>query len=661
MGDAQDRAQATLKFWEKHNVGGVPKTVRANVKGLAAAVKTPFKSPVATHTRAATVSNKERMAKMDADKTDSNVTRRGRSTWQFIFAPKARDQKLYKTNQQPYYGNSTFKWCKNVRTKFKNLKDWSDVEDMMIEMFDEADIDPYVDQPDLSKLPDYESTEVRQKYDYLRGSGATVTDPRPLYSGLPDSGAGGAEIEPSQLSSEPGVLWSNEGDAANVDSDYEMEIKLPESMPFPARTPMQGGILAERLEYPEVGGDGFPKTPPEFDDMDPSHPEYIENFYKKYSKEMALMGIARRLNMDTDSVTPVQGDGGPVSGAGGGGDGGGDGAGDGDGGSGSDTQTDAGDTKSDQNDEGKHDANSGGTGPVDADLGDPNMGPSGQSNCNNAAGGASGGPTPPGGPSMAGGAAQGVVNPTGNKGQFGFNVNKTISSNPPFTMAGFDKDGKDTIGDVPAVDNAQGNLRPRFGMMDAASVIPSAKDQIKSDLRFDMFDTVNPGFGEGADNKLYLMETNRDEKIIFSDPMFSPGSNIGPESGVGVSSWKLQRTMPTEKMAEYSRSVQTNTQLIASLVNSGVGSSNVLGDDVGYYSSYSSKGLKRKKMSPFEPVINNSMQFHNVKTPCGAELNQYKSRYETDSMRYPRHLSSFTNGRGGPTLGKRRSLEIILQ
>jgi hypothetical protein len=256
------------------------------------------------------------------------------------------------------------------------------------------------------------------------------------------------------------------------------------------------------------------------------------------------------------------------------------------------------------------------------------------------------------------GVTDGVAMGSKTSGQFGYNRYEAI---PMFEEHVTQDEKGDKLNDVPTIPGGEkGTMRPRFGMEFAQKVVPSAEEQIKSDIRFDMFDTVAPGFGEGTDNKLFVMEQNRDGKIIYADPMFAPGSDIGPEAGVQVSSWKLQRTMPTEKMALYSQSAKTNLQLIASIVQRKE-STNLLGDDIGYYSTESSKGLKRARESPFEPVVNNAMQFHSVKTPCGADLGAFQSRLVTDAMRYPRHLSSYTNGMGGPTLNKRRSLEIILR
>lgn len=224
-----------------------------------------------------------------------------------------------------------------------------------------------------------------------------------------------------------------------------------------------------------------------------------------------------------------------------------------------------------------------------------------------------------------------------------------------------DKDG-DRIEDIKTVETAVDTLRAQYGMESAGKVIPSTQDQLASDIRFDLFDTVNPGYGEGSDNKLFLMQEARDEKIIYSKPMFEPGSYIGPIAGVVVPPWQLQRVMPADKMKDYGESRQGELKMIQNTVMSyGKKSTNLLGDDVGYPFSHSACELKRNSRSPFEPVIRTDMNWQHVKDPCGYELNRKKFRLETDAQRYPRHLDSRTNGMGGPVLKKRRGLEVILQ
>ena len=211
-------------------------------------------------------------------------------------------------------------------------------------------------------------------------------------------------------------------------------------------------------------------------------------------------------------------------------------------------------------------------------------------------------------------------------------------------------------------DNSQSNLRQEFGMEKAENVIPKVEEQLASDIRFDMFDTVQPGFGNGADNKLFLMQQNHDAKIEFAQPMFHPGSHIGPLAGVSVPPWQLQRVMPAGEVKRYGDEKHNSLNTISNLViQNGEKSTNLLGDDVGYPYDYSASSLKRKKLSVFEPVIRTDLDWMHVKDPVGVELNKKKFRRLTDSQRHPRHLDVIDSGMGGQHLKKRRGLEVILQ
>ena len=239
---------------------------------------------------------------------------------------------------------------------------------------------------------------------------------------------------------------------------------------------------------------------------------------------------------------------------------------------------------------------------------------------------------------------------------------QTVKAVPPFTMGATPNDSGDKIMDVPDRHTEQGNLRQEYGMEKAQKVIPTVEDQMASDIRFDMFDTVNPGFGEGQDNKLFVMEQNRDAKIVYAKPMFQPGSYIGPIAGVDVPPWQLQRVMPKEKVQRYGEEKKNSLNTMVNVVmTNGAKSTNLLGDDVGYPYDHSACELKRKRLSPLEPVIRTDMNWEHVKDPIGVQLNKHKFRRYTDSQRYPRHLETQTAGIGGQHLSKRRGLEVILQ
>ena len=219
----------------------------------------------------------------------------------------------------------------------------------------------------------------------------------------------------------------------------------------------------------------------------------------------------------------------------------------------------------------------------------------------------------------------------------------------------------DVIQDVQTHEPYEADMRPEFGMASAGQVIPSTRKQLESDIRFDMFDHVKPGFGEGMDNKLYLQQEARDRKIVYMPTLNSPGAYIGPVAGVSIPPWQWQRVIDPNILSKYTNEQkQRDDNKTDFLLSNGDRSSNILGDDVGYYMPYSANELKRKTASPFEPVIRTDMHWQHVKEPTGVKLNKHKMRRLTDSQRYPRALDSSVSGQGGATLPKRRSLEVIL-
>ena len=175
--------------------------------------------------------------------------------------------------------------------------------------------------------------------------------------------------------------------------------------------------------------------------------------------------------------------------------------------------------------------------------------------------------------------------------------------------------GGDIISDVPTVETAVDTMRQQYGLETAENVIPSTRKQLESDIRFDMFDNVNPGFGNGMDNKLYLMDQAIDEKIRYAEPMFHPTSYDGVNGGdLPAAPWKLQRVMPPEKMREYGQQVKNKLHMMADTVLSyGCRSTNLLGDDVGYPYTVSAKDLKRRRDCPFEPIIRTDMVWEHTR------------------------------------------------
>ena len=220
----------------------------------------------------------------------------------------------------------------------------------------------------------------------------------------------------------------------------------------------------------------------------------------------------------------------------------------------------------------------------------------------------------------------------------------------------------DSFKDVQDVHSEENNLRAEFGEASAKSVIPNVEKQIESDIRFDMFDMVLPGFGEGSDNKLYLMSERREEAIVHQEPHFFPGDYIGPLNGMSVPPWQLQREMPVSEVKAYSerkrKAVREKADVFHAYDDS---STNLLGDDVGYPYSHSAGELKRSKRSPLEPVIRTDLDWQHVKNPTGVKLNKLGMRRVHDALREPRNLQVDMAGVGGPRLEHRRSLEVILR
>lgn len=203
-------------------------------------------------------------------------------------------------------------------------------------------------------------------------------------------------------------------------------------------------------------------------------------------------------------------------------------------------------------------------------------------------------------------------------------------------------------------------LRPRYGIAGPASVIPSKRDQLKSDVQFDMFSVVQPGFGQGVDNKIFLHNLARDAKIRYTGKMYGPGPYIGPLGGVNPMPWQWQPVKSEAHMDTVpKRELQTlrNEKKLLSAV--GQGTALALPSDTGLNSSTSSSELPRPSNIPLEPIIRNDGKWEPVSDPAGVHTNQRTYRPLYDPLRNPRSLS-ISPENGGPTMSKRSSLQVIL-
>lgn len=216
---------------------------------------------------------------------------------------------------------------------------------------------------------------------------------------------------------------------------------------------------------------------------------------------------------------------------------------------------------------------------------------------------------------------------------------------------------------IPSMDNAADSMRPGYGMAGSTDMIPGGRDQLLSDLEFDMFSIVQPGFGEGVTNKVFLQQEARDAKIVYHEPQYGyPRQWTGPTDGYTPLPWQWQDVMSNKDLDKEVQREATSMMLGNSMYQRyNRSGTNVLGDDTGYSLKMSSKGLPHPSNSPFEPVYNNVHPWQPVYPPLGKDLKRKQMRREFDALRQPEHMTSNIAYEGGPTLSKRRALQIVLK
>jgi hypothetical protein len=242
-----------------------------------------------------------------------------------------------------------------------------------------------------------------------------------------------------------------------------------------------------------------------------------------------------------------------------------------------------------------------------------------------------------------------------------------VGSQPFTTMTQFvQKQPGDLRGDVLSTnptntDNVIETMRnTRYGEAGPNDVISSERDQLQSDITFDMFSEVSPGFGHGSTNKLFLQQINRDKKIIGMKPLTDPTQYLGPLGTITPPAWQLQPVMDKNVINSYIEEANTKRDRIATMVEmNDVKSTNVLGDDVGYPFGTSSSGLKRGRTGVFRPIIDNHIGWQHIKSPTGLRLNQSIFRRDFDAKRYPRHLRSTIAMEGGGTINVDRAYKKL--
>lgn len=210
-------------------------------------------------------------------------------------------------------------------------------------------------------------------------------------------------------------------------------------------------------------------------------------------------------------------------------------------------------------------------------------------------------------------------------------------------------------GDDPSrgIERTTPSMRPKAFLAGAEAVIPDGKSQLQSDVMFDMFSSVSPGFGQGRDNKLYVENEANQEFIRFRDPLYRPRQHSGHVNGIQPLPWQWQDVMPRHLVEGYfkqfNKRIDDLTAMISNVPERVV---NTLPTDV--VTVPSSKGCYRKP-SPLEPIINNIQPWLAVQDPAGVFLNKRGFKHTTSSWRDPKRLE-LDLPNTGPTLSQRRAL-----
>ena len=202
------------------------------------------------------------------------------------------------------------------------------------------------------------------------------------------------------------------------------------------------------------------------------------------------------------------------------------------------------------------------------------------------------------------------------------------------------------------VDQSTVSLRPQYGQLGPDRIIPSGPDQVRSDVGFDMFSVVKPGFGKGSDNSLYLHNEAHREFIQWQDPMFQPGGNPGPIGGIR-SMDPRQNTLKSMSyvnslvdLNKQRRTLATNTYADYASTGATAGSLPV---DIGYPYATSSTTHKRDGPSPLRPVIDTRDSFLPVFESAGVVSSKRRLRHQYDPWRFPQE-QTVTSVNGFSTL-----------
>lgn len=195
-------------------------------------------------------------------------------------------------------------------------------------------------------------------------------------------------------------------------------------------------------------------------------------------------------------------------------------------------------------------------------------------------------------------------------------------------------------------DDPINTIRPDYGLAGAADVVPEPKKQTISDVMFDMFGVVPPGFGNGATNKLFLQQQSWEKFVKYGGKMFGPNTFDGPTCGVKPMPPQWTR-LKSDAFIEQNRKsfnslhdMAINTAQRHSVTEQPAGA---LPIDYGLNSTLSSKKLPRSRASVLMPVISNRAAFQPAFDPPAFQRTE-KRRKLFDPVRHPNmSASSYQN------------------
>lgn len=192
------------------------------------------------------------------------------------------------------------------------------------------------------------------------------------------------------------------------------------------------------------------------------------------------------------------------------------------------------------------------------------------------------------------------------------------------------------------------SLRPDSGIPGGEKVIPTSQAQRLSDVMFDMFSVVPPGFGNGETNKMFLQQNSWEQFVKHGGNMYGPNAHHGPTAGIHPMPMAWRSVKP-QRYIDQQQSTRTRLYDRASDVirRHAVteATARALPNDFGPRTSMSDKKLLRSSNSVFVPVIHNRATFVPVFDKPAFQRKE-KRRKLYDPVRHPDAVSRDPEGIG---------------